>query len=119
MNQFQPSTPRAALAASAVALTALVLGLSIVLPANLADEQGLREAASTGAVLPVVPLESVLVTEHIAPDGAEDAVVVRESSGDTSARATRVVATSEAQPATAARAHCPHAKAKAAQSHAT
>jgi len=118
MNQFQPSTPRAALAASAVALTALVLGLSIVVPANLAGDQGLMEAASTGAVLPVVPLESVIVTERIAPDGAEDAVM-RESSGDASARATRVVATSEAHPATAVRAHCPHAKAKAAQSHAT
>ena len=117
MNQFQPSTPRAALAASAVALTALVLGLSIVLPASLGtDEQELRAAAAMAA-LPVVPLEAVVVTEQVVRDGVEDAVVMRESSSDASPRATRIVAHSEAQP-TAAAAHCPHAKAKAAHSHA-
>ena len=122
MNQFQPSTPRAALAASAVALTALALGLSIVLPANLeTDAQGPRATAAARAVLPVVQLEPIVVTEQLALDGAEDAVVMRETSSDASLRATRVVA-SEAQPATAAQARCPHAKAeqaKAASSHAT
>jgi len=117
MNQFQHSTPRAALAASAVALTAFVLGLAIVLPASLGtDEQGLRAAAAAEAVL-TVPLEPILVTEQVARDGVEDAVVMRESSSDASPRATRIVARSEAQP-TAAAPHCPLAKAKAAHSHA-
>jgi len=114
MNQFQASTPRAALAASAVALTALVLGLSIVLPANLqTDEQGLRAPAAEAVV--TVPLEPIFVTEQIARDGVEDAVV-HESSSDASPGATRVVASSNAHAASASGAHCPHAKAKAAHS---
>jgi hypothetical protein len=114
MNQFQLSTPRAALAASAVALTAFVLGLSIVLPANLeTDAQGLRAAAVV-----TVPLEPIFVIEQVARDGVEDAVVMRESSGDASPRATRIVAGSDEHPTTAAAAHCPLAKAKAAHSQA-
>ena len=122
MNQFQPSTPRAALAASAVALTALVLGLSIVLPASLeTDAEGLRAAAAARVILPVVQLEPLVVTEQFALDGAEDAVVMRETSSDAALRATRVAATSNAQPSGPVQAHCPHAKAtqaKAASSHA-
>ena len=109
MNQFQPSTPRAALAASAVAFTALVLGLSIVVPASLGTEAELRPAAA-GAALPVVQLEPIIVTERAALDGAED-VVLHETPSDVSAMSTRVSASGDAH---AANAHCPHAKARAA-----
>ena len=35
MNRYEPSTPRAAFAFAAVALTALTLGLSVVVPAQM------------------------------------------------------------------------------------
>ena len=35
MNRYEPSTPRAAFAFAAVALTALTLGLSVVVPAHM------------------------------------------------------------------------------------
>ncbi len=35
MNRYTPSTPRAAFALAAIVLTAMTLGLSIVIPANL------------------------------------------------------------------------------------
>jgi len=112
MNQFQPSTPRAALAASAVAFTALVLGLSIVVPASLGIDAG--RSTSAVSVLPVVQLEAITVTEQAALDGAED-VVLHETPSEASSMATRVSASTHAD---LANAHCPHAKAKAARSNA-
>ena len=35
MNRYEPSTPRAAFAIAAIALTAMTLGLSVIIPARL------------------------------------------------------------------------------------
>jgi hypothetical protein len=115
MNQFQPSTPRAALAASAVAFTALVLGLSIVVPASFGPDAD--RSMTAVSVLPVVQLEPITVIEQAALDGAED-VVLHETPTEAAAMSTRVSASSDAN---VANAHCPHAKSKAvpaARSHA-
>ena len=35
MNRYEPSTPRAAFAIAAIALTAMTLGLSVIIPARM------------------------------------------------------------------------------------
>ena len=53
MNAYHTSTPRAALAIAAIALTALTLGVSVVAPAKM--EPGSSEAAPLAAQNTVAP----------------------------------------------------------------
>ena len=53
MNRYEPSIPRAAFGIAAVAMTAITLGMALVLPASMepGDQEAGRLVAS-GAVLP-------------------------------------------------------------------
>jgi hypothetical protein len=115
MKQFQPSTPRAALAFGALALTTLVLGLSIVVPANLvSDTDGLRAAAASRTVLPA-PTEDAIAPGHAAVFGAGEPDLIQAASRST---ATAVQAADRSDLAPAAVARCRSlAKGKAAHSH--
>ena len=73
MNRYETSTPRAAFALAAVALTAMTLGLSVIIPAGME----IMDKAVTEAVEPYVhagyPLdaEAILIVES---DGTDEEV---------------------------------------------
>ena len=55
MSRYQTSTPRAAFAFTAAALTALTIGLAVVLPANLdSGHAASRPLATVGAAAPAL-----------------------------------------------------------------
>jgi len=61
MNRYQTSTPRAAFSIAAAALTAMTIGLAVVLPAKMdAASHGKRALASVRAVAPVVTTGSIV-----------------------------------------------------------
>ena len=64
MNGYEPSTPRAALGLTAVAMTAITIGALVVLPAKLdsvsADPYALAARAATNA-----PIEIAISPAHI------------------------------------------------------
>jgi hypothetical protein len=117
MKQFQPSTPRAALAFGALALTTLVLGLSIVVPANLAsDSDGPRAAAASRTVLPA-SAEDIIAPDHAAVFSVREPDLIHANSSSAPA-ASQAVDRTALGPAAVAHAHCPfRANAKAVDSH--
>ena len=118
MNQFQPSLPRAALAASAVALTAMVLGLSIIVPANLATgDPALRAAAAARIVLPGAS-ETAIGPGQAAWDGPEDQGVIHVHAASAPTAAAVADASGPGQGAVVP-VRCPHARDKGAHVHST
>lgn len=117
MKQFQPSTPRAALAFGALALSTLVLGLSIIVPANLvSDADGLRATAASRTVLPA-PAEDIIAPDHAAVFSVREPDLMHAHSSSAPA-ASKAVDRNALGPEAVAHAHCPfRAKAKAADSH--
>ena len=65
MNRYEPSTPRAAFAFAAVALTALTLGLSVVVPAQM-------DTSKAGAPKTIVVSDAPTLVARI------DVIAVRE-----------------------------------------
>jgi hypothetical protein len=116
MNQYQPSTPRAALAIGAAAMTTIVLGLSIIVPASLQpDQEASRTAASLQAAIPA-PLDGVLVLPRMEVLGVAASDLVQTRSG----AEVQTADLGTAKPAAVARARCRSlAKGKAADSHST
>ena len=119
MNRFEPMIPRPALAATAVALTTIVLGLSIVVPANLAsDSQRLRAAAASTTVVPA-PTENAIAPAHAEVSGVREPVLIRTHSRSVPA-ASQSAAGEAAGPVAVAGALCrPLADGEAADSHST
>ena len=65
MNHYEPKIPRAALSLAALALTALSLGLTIVLPAKMEparQESGSWTASKAGSP---APIEVAIMPAHI------------------------------------------------------
>jgi len=118
MNQYQPSTPRAALAIGAAAMTTIVLGLSIIVPASLQpDQEASRTAVSFQAAIPA-PLDGVVVLPRMEVVGVAASDLVQTRSGALAEVQTADLGT--AKPAAVARARCRSlAKGKAADSHST
>ena len=120
MKQFQPSTPRAALAFGALALSTLVLGLSIIVPASLvSDTDGLRATASaSGAVVPA-PAEDIIAPDHAAVFSVREPDLIQAHSSSAPAASQAVHRTALRQVAVA-HARCRSlSNAKAAGSHST
>lgn len=117
MKQFQHSTPRPALAFCALALSTLVLGLSIVVPANLAsDTDGLRAAAASRTVLPA-PAEDIIAPDHAAVFSVREPDLIHAHSSSAPA-ASQAVHRTALGPASVAHARCRSlSNAKAAGSH--
>ena len=117
MKQFQPSTPRAALAFGALALSTLVLSLSIIVPANLvSDTDGLRAAAASRTVLPA-PAEDIIAPDHAAVFSVQEPDLIQAHSSNAPA-ASQAVDRTALGPVAVAHAHCPfRTNAKAADSH--
>ena len=118
MKQFQPSTPRAALAFGALALTTFVLALSIVVPANLAtDTDGLRAAAAASKTVLPAPDEDITAPDHAAVFSVREPDLIQAHSSSAPAASQAVDRSAHGQVA-ATHAHCPfRANAKAAGSH--
>ena len=118
MKQFQPSTPRAALAFGALALTTLVLGLSIVVPANLvSDTDGLRATASASRPVLPAPAEDIIAPDHAAVVSVREPDLIHAHSSSAPA-ASQAVDRTALGPAAVVHAHCPfRANTKAADSH--
>jgi len=70
MNRYESATPRAAFGIAALAMTALVIGLSVVLPAKL-EPRGEQRAL---AVAPIVRTDAT----EVAVIPAVDVIAVRE-----------------------------------------
>ncbi len=64
MKRFQPSTPRAAAAITALAMTLITFGLAIVVPATLETGGGGNRAQATNAVPPAA-IEHVVVAANV------------------------------------------------------
>ena len=65
MNRYETSTPRAAFALAAVALTAMTLGLSVIVPAQM-------DASETGAPKTIVVSDAPTLVARI------DVIAIRE-----------------------------------------
>ena len=76
MNRYTPSTPRAAFALAAIVLTAMTLGLFIVIPANM--DSSFQDARTLDASNTVTP-ELTVVRD--APTRVEriDVIAVRDT----------------------------------------
>lgn len=64
MKRFQHSTPRAAAAVAALAMTLITFGLAIVLPATLANDGNGDRAQAANAVSPAA-IDRVLVAVNV------------------------------------------------------
>jgi hypothetical protein len=64
MKRFEPSTPRAAAAVAAVAMTLITFGLLIVVPAMLETDGNGGRAQATNAVSPAA-IDRVLVAVNV------------------------------------------------------
>lgn len=119
MKQFQPSTPRAALAFAALALTTLVLGLSIIVPANLvSDTDGLRATASASRPVLPAPAEDIIAPDHAAVFSVREPDLIQAHSSSAPAASHAIDRTAQG-PAAVVPARCRSlSHAKAAQSHA-
>ena len=70
MNRYQTSTPRAALAIAAIALTALTLGASVIAPAKM--DSGSTEVRALAAQNSVTPTQVVIDPARIEVFGVRE-----------------------------------------------
>lgn len=67
MKSYEPSTPRAAFGLVAVALTALTIGLAVVLPAGVGRDAVDMDLAATAAYAAAASAASAVAVRHIDP----------------------------------------------------
>lgn len=60
MNRYQPPTPRAAFGLAAAVLTAMTIGLAVVLPAHVDTADRSRPDLAAGAGRPLVDAVSII-----------------------------------------------------------
>src|ERR1700676_4889733 len=103
MNRYQPSTPRVAFAVGAVAMTAITIAVSVVLPAKMGVDSGEPHmlAAAKATTTPSVAVEAGPTTVNVVAvrDPRLAAVPCMSSSA---------VASQKAKSADASERHCPH-----------
>lgn len=67
MKHYEPSTPRAAIGLTAVALTALTIGLAVVLPAGISRNSDNTDLAATAAYAAAASEASAGAVRYIEP----------------------------------------------------
>jgi hypothetical protein len=66
MNRYQISSPRKAIAIAAVALTAMTIGLAVIVPAKIGSDS--REVRALAAITVTSPASVEVVRDHLRID---------------------------------------------------